>query len=63
MASSRWDSSTPISPFGTSALRAHHPQPCEVWMAIDRKAREPRVDSPPIRIVRSRQGAPIRGVD
>lgn len=38
-----------------SALRFHGmttQQPFEVWMAIDRKARRPAVDYPPLRIVR-----------
>lgn len=38
-----------------SALRFHNlttQSPFEVWMAVDRKARRPRSDSPPLRIVR-----------
>jgi predicted transcriptional regulator of viral defense system len=38
-----------------SALRFHDlttEAPFEVWMAIDKKARRPRVDYPPLRIVR-----------
>lgn len=38
-----------------SALRFHNlttQAPFEVWMAIDRTARKPRVDYPPLRIVR-----------
>jgi len=49
-----------------SALRFHElttQQPFEVWMAIDRKARKPRVDSPPIRIVRFGRNALNQGVD
>jgi len=49
-----------------SALRFHElttQQPFEVWMAIDRKARKPRVDSPPIRIVRFGKDAQTQGVD
>jgi len=49
-----------------SALRFHElttQQPFEVWMAIDRKARKPRVDSPPIRIVRYGKDAMTQGVE
>jgi predicted transcriptional regulator of viral defense system len=49
-----------------SALRFHElttQQPFEVWMAIDRKARRPRVDYPPIRIVRFNDRALIEGVE
>lgn len=38
-----------------SALRFHQlttQSPFEVWLALDRKARHPKVDSPPLRIVR-----------
>ena len=41
-----------------SALRFHDlttQAPFEVWMAIDRKARRPKVDHPPLRIVRFSQ--------
>ena len=49
-----------------SALRFHElttQQPFEVWMAIDRKARKPKADSPPIRIVRFGKDALTQGVD
>lgn len=48
-----------------SALRFHElttQQPVEVWMAIDRKARKPKIDYPPIRIVRFNPDALIQGV-
>lgn len=48
-----------------SALRFHElttQQPFEVWMAIDRKARRPTVDHPPLRIVRFSGKALSRGV-
>jgi hypothetical protein len=38
-----------------SALRFHEittQAPFEVWLALDEKARRPKVDSPPLRIVR-----------
>jgi len=37
--------------------------PPEVWMAIDRKARAPRVDYPPIRVVRFSGAALSEGLD
>ncbi len=49
-----------------SALRFHElttQQPFEVWMAIDRKARKPKVDSLSIRIVRFGKDALTQGVD
>jgi len=49
-----------------SALRFHElttQQPFEVWMAIDRKARKPTLDSQAIRIVRFGMDALTQGVD
>lgn len=49
-----------------SALRFHElttQQPFEVWMAIDRKAREPTLDSQEIRIVRFGKDALTQCVD
>jgi len=49
-----------------SALRFHElttQQPFEVWMAIDRKARKPTLDSQAIRIVRFGKDALTQGVD
>lgn len=54
-----------------SALRFHElttQNPFEVWMAIDRKARRPNVDYPPLRFVRFsapalRQGIEVHNVD
>jgi predicted transcriptional regulator of viral defense system len=48
-----------------SALRFHDmttQQPFEVWMAVDRKARHPAVDYPPLRIVRFAGAALTDGV-
>lgn len=48
-----------------SALRFHGmttQQPFEVWMAIDRKARRPSVDYPPLRIVRFAGAALTEGI-
>ena len=48
-----------------SALRFHGmttQQPFEVWIAIDRKARRPAVDHPPLRIVRFAGAALTDGV-
>lgn len=49
-----------------SALRFHGlttQQPFEVWLAIDRKARRPTVDHPPLRIVRFSGDALSDGVE
>jgi predicted transcriptional regulator of viral defense system len=49
-----------------SALRFHNlgtQNPFEVWMAIDRKARLPRLDYPPLRIVRFSGLALSEGVE
>lgn len=49
-----------------SALRFHSlttQDPFEVWMAIDRKARRPQQDYPPLRIVRFPARALVEGVD
>lgn len=49
-----------------SALRFHGlttQSPFEVWLAIDRKARLPKVDSPPLRIVRFSGQALTQGVE
>jgi len=49
-----------------SALRFHGlttQQPFEVWMAVDRKARRPAVDHPPLRIVRFSGAALTDGVE
>jgi predicted transcriptional regulator of viral defense system len=49
-----------------SALRFHGlttQQPFEVWIAIDRKARRPRVDAPPLRIVRFSGEALTSGIE
>lgn len=49
-----------------SALRFHElttQQPFEVWMAIDRKARRPVVDHPPLRIVRFAGSALFEGIE
>ena len=49
-----------------SALRFHDlttQVPFEVWMAIDRKARRPRVDYPPLRVVRFSGEALTFGVE
>jgi predicted transcriptional regulator of viral defense system len=49
-----------------SALRFHemtNQAPFEVWMAIDPKARKPRVDHPPVRIVRFSGEALTFGVE
>ena len=48
-----------------SALQFHGmttQQPFEVWLAIDRKSRRPRVDHPPLRIVRFSGAALTDGV-
>jgi predicted transcriptional regulator of viral defense system len=48
-----------------SALRFHHigtQNPAEVWMAIDVKARRPRPNYPPLRIVRFSGTALTRGI-
>ena len=49
-----------------SALRFHGlttQAPFEVWLAIDRKARLPRVEHPPLRIVRFPASALVEGVE
>jgi len=49
-----------------SALRVHGlttQAPFEVWLAIDRKARLPRVDHPPLRVVRFSGPALTAGVE
>src|SRR5271163_602015 len=49
-----------------SALRFHElttQAPFEVWLAIDRKARLPRVEHPPLRIVRFPPRALTEGVE
>ncbi len=49
-----------------SALRFHGlttQQPFEVWLAIDRKARRPAADDPPLRVVRFSGKALCDGVD
>jgi predicted transcriptional regulator of viral defense system len=49
-----------------SALRFHNlttQAPFEVWLAIDRKARLPRTDTPPLRIVRFSGAALSEGVE
>lgn len=49
-----------------SALRFHGlttQEPFEVWLAIDRKARKPRIDYPPARIVRFAEEMLTRGVE
>lgn len=57
-------------PHGTicllSALRYHNigtQNPFAVWMAVDRKARRPQVDYPPLRIVRFSGPALTEGVE
>lgn len=49
-----------------SALRLHHlttQSPFEAWLAIDNKARLPRIDYPPIRFVRFSGGAMTKGIE
>jgi predicted transcriptional regulator of viral defense system len=49
-----------------SALRFHDlttQAPFEVWLAIDRKARLPRVEHPPLRIVRFASPTLVEGVE
>jgi predicted transcriptional regulator of viral defense system len=49
-----------------SALRFHNlttQSPFEVWLAIDEKARCPRVDNPPLRVVRFSGAALTYGVE
>jgi predicted transcriptional regulator of viral defense system len=49
-----------------SALRFHGlttQEPFEVWLAIDRKARRPQQDHPPLRIVRFNLRALVDGVE
>jgi predicted transcriptional regulator of viral defense system len=49
-----------------SALRFHQlttQAPFEVWVAIDFKARAPKVDTPPLRIIRSSGAALAGGVE
>lgn len=49
-----------------TALRVHElgtQAPFEVWLAIDEKARKPRVESPPLRIVRFSGAALTQGVE
>ena len=49
-----------------SALRFHGlttQEPFEVWLAIDRKARRPHQDHPPLRIVRFTGRALVEGVE
>jgi predicted transcriptional regulator of viral defense system len=49
-----------------SALRFHRlttQAPFEVWLAIDRKARRPRVKHPPLRVVRFSGPALTEGVE
>jgi predicted transcriptional regulator of viral defense system len=49
-----------------SALRFHDlttQSPFEVWLAIDPKARAPRLDDPPLRIVRMHKSARSHGVE
>ena len=49
-----------------SALRFHGlttQSPFEVWLAIDIKARKPRVESPPLRIVRFSRESLVYGVE
>lgn len=49
-----------------SALRFHGlttQEPFEVWLAIDRKARRPHQDHPPLRIVRFSGRALVEGVE
>jgi predicted transcriptional regulator of viral defense system len=49
-----------------SALRFHGlttQAPFEVWLAIDRKARRPRVDHPPLHVVRFSGAALTEGVE
>jgi predicted transcriptional regulator of viral defense system len=49
-----------------SALRFHAlttQAPFEVWLAIDRKARLPRVEHPPLRVVRFPARALVEGVE
>jgi len=49
-----------------SALRFHElttQAPFEIWLAIDRKARLPKVDTPPLRIVRFSGAALSEGIE
>jgi predicted transcriptional regulator of viral defense system len=49
-----------------SALQFHNlttQWPAEVWLAIDRKARHPRLDTPPLRVVRFSGPALTHGVE
>jgi predicted transcriptional regulator of viral defense system len=49
-----------------SALRFHHlttQSPFETWLAIDSKARLPRIDYPPIRFVRFSRAALTDGIE
>jgi len=49
-----------------SALRFHHlttQSPLETWLAIDSKARLPKVDYPPIRFVRFSESALLGGIE
>lgn len=49
-----------------SALRFHNigtQNPFEVWLAVDRKARHPHVDYPPLRIVRFSGPALTQGIE
>lgn len=49
-----------------SALRVHElttQSPFEVWLAIPNKARAPKIDSPPLRIVRFSGAALTEGID
>jgi predicted transcriptional regulator of viral defense system len=49
-----------------SALRFHElttQQPFEVWLAVDRQARKPRVEYPPLRVVRFSGLALTHGID
>jgi predicted transcriptional regulator of viral defense system len=51
---------------GLSALRFHHlttQSPFETWLAIDDKARLPRVDYPPVRFVRFSGPALTNGIE
>lgn len=49
-----------------TALRLHGlttQHPFEVWIMIDRKARKPSIDYPPVRVVRASGGALTGGVE